>query len=164
MAAATHSHPNDVHALAATCLAVASQRYTTNRRQLVEILHRSSGPLTIAGILAAESSLPQSSAYRNLTILEEAGVVQRIATSDDHARFELTEMITGQHHHHLICDECGMIFDVTLPAPLEEQLEASLSAQAKQMGFIGDHHRVDLVGTCAECEKSGRASARHSSL
>ncbi len=156
MGVANHSqtHVNDVHALAATCLSVAAQRYTTNRRQLVEILHRSSGPLTIAGILAVESGLPQSSAYRNLTILEEAGVVQRIATSDDHARFELSEMITGQHHHHLICDRCGMIFDVTLPAELEEALEASLSAQASAMGFVGDHHRVDLVGTCAECEQS----------
>lgn len=145
------AHLNDIHTLAATRLAASSQRYTANRRQLVEILTSSAGPLTIAGILTGQSELAQSSAYRNLTVLEEAGVVQRIVTSDDHARFELTESITGHHHHHLICDGCGVIFDVTLPAALEEQLEAALAIRASELAFDGDHHRVDLVGSCRTC-------------
>lgn len=144
-------HANDVHKLAATRLATHDQRYTSNRRRLVEILIESSGPLTIAGILATRADLAQSSAYRNLVVLEEAGVVHRIITSDDHARFELTEAITGRHHHHLICDGCGLIYDVTLPPDVERKLEASLLAEAVRLSFLGNHHRVDLVGMCADC-------------
>ena len=147
----SHLHANDVHKLAATRLAAHGQRYTTNRRLLVDVLLGSSGPLAIAGILSERRGLAQSSAYRNLVVLEEVGVVHRIVTSDDHARFELTEDITGQHHHHLICDGCGVIYDVTLPPDVERALEASLAAQAAAMKFQGDHHRVDLVGYCRDC-------------
>lgn len=141
----------DVHRLAATRLSGRSQRYTANRRRLVDVLIASSGPLTMAGILTSRSELAQSSVYRNLVVLEEAGVVHRIVTSDDHARFELTETITGQHHHHLICDRCGVILDVTLTAELEASLEASLAREADRLGFRGSHHRVDLIGHCQAC-------------
>jgi Fe2+ or Zn2+ uptake regulation protein len=132
-------------------LAGAGQRYTANRRLLVDVLISSDGPLTIAGILDRGRPLAQSSAYRNLVILEEAGVVHRIITSDDHARFELTETITGNHHHHLICDCCGDIFDVTLSAEIETLLQGALADEAERLGFAGRHHRVDLVGVCRSC-------------
>lgn len=147
-------HSYNVHHLAATRLASANQRYTPNRHRLVEALHASAGPLTIAGILAEQDDLAQSSAYRNLVVLEEAGVVHRIVTSDDHARFELTETMTGHHHHHLICDGCGEVFDVTLPVELEQALERALAEQAGRLAFQGSHHRVDLIGHCDRCARS----------
>lgn len=142
----------DVHHLVASQLAAQDQRYTDNRRQLVDILVRAEGPVTIAGILDRGEDLAQSSAYRSLVVLEEAGVVHRIITSDDHARFELTEDITGEHHHHLICERCGTIIDVLLGAEIETALEASLGAAAAAHGFLGQHHRVDLIGLCATCQ------------
>jgi Fur family ferric uptake transcriptional regulator len=142
---------DDVHLLAATRLAARDQRYTPNRRRLVDALAASAGPLTLTGILGDGDGMAQSSAYRNLAVLEEAGVVLRIVTSDDHARYELTEIITGQHHHHLVCDRCGDIVDVTLPADLEATLDTSLTAEADRVGFVGRHHRVDLVGHCQDC-------------
>lgn len=146
-----HPHAADVHQLAATRLTTVEQRYTANRRLLVDILMEATGPLTIAGILASRDGLAQSSAYRNLVVLESAGVVHRIITSDDHAHFELSEDITGEHHHHLICERCGVIHDVVLPTDIERALERSLAEEAARHGFRGAHHRVDLVGTCSEC-------------
>ncbi len=145
------SVPSDAHKLAATRLVTIGHRYTANRRQLVEILLRSDGPLSIAGILACDGRLAQSSAYRNLVVLESAGVVHRIVTSDDHARFELSEDITGEHHHHLICDRCGLIHDVVLPSDVEHALEQALVGEAVRLSFAGHHHRVDLVGRCRDC-------------
>lgn len=141
----------EVHTLAAARLDASDQRYTNNRRLLVEVLAGALGPLTMAGILDGQDLMAQSSAYRNLTVLEEAGVVHRIVTSDDHARFELTETITGNHHHHLICDQCGDIVDVTLPPTLEAALDSSLTEEANRLGFVGNHHRVDLIGQCRSC-------------
>jgi Fe2+ or Zn2+ uptake regulation protein len=109
------------------------------------------GPATIAELLVNGENLAQSSTYRNLVVLEEVGVVHRIVTSDDHARFELTEEITGHHHHHLICERCGKIIDVTLEHDVETALHEALSAAAAANSFTGLHHRVDLMGTCETC-------------
>ncbi|MEM8925428.1 MAG: Fur family transcriptional regulator [Actinomycetota bacterium] len=141
----------DTHHLVASRLAGQQQRYTANRRVLIDVLLGTNGPITIADILSSGEGLAQSSAYRNLVILEEAGVVQRIVTSDDHARFELAESVTGRHHHHLICESCGDIFDIVLPPEVEHALDEALNGEADRLGFQGDHHRVDLVGSCRNC-------------
>jgi Fur family ferric uptake transcriptional regulator len=144
--------PSNVHQLAATKLTSQGQRYTTNRREVVEALLTQPGPATIGDLLATGEGLAQSSTYRNLVVLEDAGVVHRIVTSDDHARFELAEDITGQHHHHLICEECGLIIDITLAHQVESALEKALSEGAAAHRFTGLHHRVDLVGLCQACD------------
>ena len=94
--------------------------------------------------------MAQSSVYRNLAVLERAGVVHRIITTDEFARYELAEDLT-EHHHHLICESCGEVTDVTLPSGTEAKLEAALIKIAKHHGFTVEHHRLDLVGTCGRC-------------
>jgi len=149
---------SQIHQLAATKLAAVGQRYTANRKAVVSVLSTLPGPATIAELLSHQSSLAQSSTYRNLVVLEEVGVVHRIITSDDHARFELTEEITGHHHHHLICEACGKILDVTLTDKIEKALHDALKRAAEANAFVGRHHRVDLIGTCAQC--TGAAPAK----
>lgn len=148
---------NNVHQMAATKLSAVGQRYTANRKCVVDALLGLPGPATIAELLTAGDALAQSSTYRNLVVLEDVGVVHRIVTLDDHARFELTEEITGQHHHHLICERCGVIIDVTLDPTVEAALEASLSRGANAHGFRGIHHRVDLLGVCRHCDDTTRS-------
>lgn len=145
---------SEVHDVALQYLRTSEQRYTANRRVVVEALFGSDAPLTIDGVIEAAGPLALSSTYRNLVVLEEAGVVHRIVTSDDHARFELTEDVTGAHHHHLVCTNCGLVLDITLPDELEEQLHASLDAAAKANAFHGAHHRIDLIGLCDDCNKA----------
>ena len=142
---------SEIHDIALRLLRGLDQRYTRNRRLVVELLATAQAPATIAELLDGDGVLAQSSTYRNLTVLEEAGVVHRIVTSDDHARFELTEDVTGRHHHHLVCVECGVVLDVTLPSDVEEHLHNALAAAASSEGFSGEHHRVDLVGRCRQC-------------
>ena len=144
------SNEIDVDQLVTSQLEAVGQRYTNNRRRLISILLLSSKPLTITQILEIDPSLAQSSAYRNLTALEEAGSVVRIVTSDDHARYELAEEIL-EHHHHIICSPCGEILDFHLSESVERTLEASLKKVADQLGFTLDTHRLDLIGTCTSC-------------
>ena len=141
----------DVDQLIASQLQAVGQRYTSNRRRLISILLRSSKPLSINQILDMDPELAQSSAYRNLTVLEEAGSIARIVTSADHARYELAEEIL-EHHHHIICSPCGEILDFRLSDNIEETLEASLQEIADQLGFNLDTHRLDLIGTCTLCK------------
>jgi Fur family transcriptional regulator, ferric uptake regulator len=139
-----------VHATVASRLREAGQRYTGQRRRLVEILALARSPLSIPDILRGRRGLPQSSVYRNLSDLVDAGVVRRILTEEDFGRYELAEDLTG-HHHHVICSSCGRTRDVTLPAGAERSLERTLDGVAKRAGFAGVGHRLDLVGICADC-------------
>ena len=63
----------DLHATAADRLRDDGQRYTTRRRALVDLLTAVDQPLTIAELLQRQPGLAQSSAYRNLAVLERAG-------------------------------------------------------------------------------------------
>ena len=139
----------DLHEVAEARLRDAGQRYTDSRRALVERL-RGAGPLSIPELLAGGERVPQSSAYRNLTVLEQAGVVHRVQGAGDFARFELAEDLT-EHHHHLICSSCGAVEDFTAPAGLERSLVKASTAIEAETGFTLQHHRLDLIGTCASC-------------
>ncbi len=131
-------------------LRLVDQRYTSGRRRLIETLMAAPRPETIPELLQRTPGLRQSSAYRNLHVLEQVGVVHRIVTSGEHARFELTEDLVG-HHHHLICTECGRVDDFTVPATLEQNLETALAKAVSGTGFRSTSHRLDVIGTCEGC-------------
>jgi Fur family ferric uptake transcriptional regulator len=142
--------PAEVHQTAALRLRRDSQRYTSGRRALVEALVGSDRPLTIADLLVLDPRLAQSSAYRNLAVLEHAGVVHRVVGTDEFARFELAEDLAG-HHHHLICASCGGVADFTVSAELETSLAHAFGEVEASTGFRSASHRLDLVGTCSAC-------------
>lgn len=140
----------DLHTTVAQRLSVAGLRYTRSRRQVVEVLSAADRPLTIPDILERADCLAQSSAYRNLTELIDAGVVHRIVAGDEYSHFELAEDLT-HHHHHLVCTRCGRVEDFVASDELEQRLHGALDDAAVTSGFTIEHHRLDLVGTCADC-------------
>jgi Fur family transcriptional regulator, ferric uptake regulator len=140
----------DLHAIAEERLLRAGQRYTAKRRSLVEALRGAGNPVAVPDLVAAHRDLPQSSAYRNLGVLEEVGVARRVVTEEGIARFELAEDLT-EHHHHLVCRVCGAVEDVRVPARLEGLVDRALAEAAERVGFRGLSHRVDLLGTCRDC-------------
>ena len=144
----------DLHALVEQRVRAAGQRYTVGRRDLVERMRDAGQPVSAPELLERAPRLPQSSAYRNLAVLEQAGVVHRIVANGDFARFELAEDLT-EHHHHLICSRCGRVEDVTVPSDLEGTLDRTLDRLAKRAGFADVDHRLDLIGTCADCARRG---------
>ena len=142
---------SDVHETAAARLRATDQRYTKNRRDIVAALVATGRPVTIPELLAARKGLPQSSAYRNLALLEEAGVVRRVLSDGEFARYELAEDLT-EHHHHFICSTCGSVEDFTLPPDVEHAVDRALKRAARRQQFAGAHHRLDLLGHCANCQ------------
>ena len=131
-------------------LAEHPQRMSAAREQVVDVLAATDRPLTIPEILAARRGLAQSSVYRTLVVLEQAGVVHRVVTHDEFARYELAEDLTG-HHHHLVCSNCGRVEDLPASDSIERSVAAAVAQAARRVGFRTEHHRLDLVGTCADC-------------
>ncbi|MGZ4695199.1 MAG: Fur family transcriptional regulator [Acidimicrobiales bacterium] len=144
------SRAHDLHATAAQRLRGDGQRYTTNRRTLVELLDTTDHPVTIAEVLTLRTDLAQSSVYRNLAVLEQAGVVHRVVATDEFARYELAQDLT-EHHHHLICSACGAVADFTIEPHLEASMADAFARVGDQTGFQTEHHRLDLVGHCSNC-------------
>lgn len=141
---------SELHTIVADRLRADRQQYTRNRRAVIDVLDASDRPLTLQQILERRHDLAQSSAYRNLTVLETAGVVNRVLSSDDFSRYELAEDLAG-HHHHMICSMCGSVADFTVSESLESTLTAALEHVAVDAGFQIEHHRLDLVGHCLSC-------------
>ncbi|MGQ0826219.1 MAG: Fur family transcriptional regulator [Actinomycetota bacterium] len=126
------------------------QRMTAVRTHIIDVLAGADRPLTIPEILEQRRALAQSSVYRNLVVLEQAGLVHRVVTHDEFARYELAEDLTG-HHHHLVCSQCGRVEDLAASDRIERSVAAAVADAARQAGFRTEHHRLDLVGTCADC-------------
>lgn len=129
----------------------AEQLYTSGRRRLVERLAELARPVTIPELVEGAEGLALSSAYRNLGVLEQVGVVSRVHSGAEHARFELAEDVAGDHHHHLICESCGRVDDFTVVPSVERTLDRALAQVAADHGFVVSSHCLDLIGTCGDC-------------
>ncbi len=139
-----------VHEQVALRLAGLEQRYTPMRRALVSTLADAGRPLSIPEILASNAELPQSTAYRTVTALIDAGVVCRVTGVDDHGRFELAEELAG-HHHHLACGRCGKVEDVAPSPRLERAMAEAARVVAEEQGYEVTGHQFDLFGLCPSC-------------
>jgi Fur family ferric uptake transcriptional regulator len=123
-------------------------RVTPAKRMTVEVLvaageHRHLSAEQIAA--EVRDRLPdvaESTIYRNLTALEELGVVTHVHLGHGPSTFHLT----NQAHRHLVCDHCETVIEV----PSYEFTE--LTRHIKDVyGFtISDEHFA-ILGECQTC-------------
>ncbi len=86
-----------------------------------------------------------ASIYRTLDGLDELGLVQRVDLGDGLSRFERADP-HGEHHHHLVCGDCGKVEPFEDPA-----LEAAIAGIAGGRGYDVAAHDVVLRGACGDC-------------
>jgi Fur family transcriptional regulator, ferric uptake regulator len=141
---------SDLHVVVEDRLRRADQRYTNGRRAIIELLVGAGQPVSIGDIAERLPDLPRSSAYRHLVDLQLAGVVRRVAANDEFARYELDEEFT-EHHHHLLCIDCGTVIDVTPSPAFERNVAAAVNRLAEAQGFEPQSHRLDILGLCVDC-------------
>ncbi|WP_217915631.1 Fur family transcriptional regulator [Miltoncostaea marina] len=92
-------------------------------------------------------SLP--TVYATLELLEDLGLVRRVATASGTAVYDPRT----DEHHHLVCRRCGAIMD--LDAPVDH---GALLGAARGAGFVPDDAQVVVRGLCAGCA-AGAAAA-----
>ena len=101
-------------------------------------------------LLETEQEIGLATVYRILTQFETAGLVIRHNFEGGRALYELDN---GAHHDHMVCVECGKVFeffDRTI-----EQRQRNVAAKA---GFSMEDHSLSLYGVCNGMKKSGRCS------
>lgn len=118
---------------------------------VVETIRDAPGPLTAAELAdRIGPSVPVSSLYRTLAVLEDAGVVARHPGADGTSRYEPAEWIAG-HHHHVVCVSCGEMRDVELDPDDEAVLRVAASRVAERAGYRSRGHGLEIEGICASC-------------
>lgn len=126
-------------------------RYTSGRQHVVATLAESDGPQSAADLYATiGDTVPLSSLYRTLAVLDEAGIVARHFGTDGATRYELAEWLKG-HHHHLICVRCGAVDDIVLTKTQERKVRRAIEEIATEAGFTPSDHTLEIEGTCGRC-------------
>ncbi len=100
-------------------------------------------------ILALDPSIGQTTVYRTLKLLCNAGLAMEIQFSDNITRYEVAH--TGKHHDHLVCLNCGTVEEIV--DPRIEKLQRDL---AEKHGFSLSGHLHNLYGLCASCRESAK--------
>jgi Fe2+ or Zn2+ uptake regulation protein len=141
-----------IHAAAERRLMRAGQRHTRVRREILDLVVTAGRPVTVPELLSFDhTDLAQSSLYRNLVVLEGVGVLQRVAGWGNHDRYELSESLSGHHHHHVTCTSCGSVNDIPANHGFEQAVEAEADTISRELGFDVSGHSVDLYGLCPDC-------------
>ena len=147
MAIHTASHAID----AAGWLREHGLRATQGRIGIVKLLDASAVPLTLADIheKVRAKGCDFATVFRFISILEKKELVQRVAWIDGSTRHEISRE-GHQHHHYLICRTCHKV------EPIDECVVGRFEDQiAKERGYAGLSHSLQLSGVCPACQKSG---------
>ena len=88
--------------------------------------------------------LSLGSVYRNLAILVELGLADKIDFGPTFDRFEAKKA----DHYHFICEKCGSVIDLPIPIKTELNLEVD-----EISGFKTNRHRIEFFGLCDSCSQ-----------
>lgn len=119
------------------------------RRAVIEVLAAETCAISALQIEerlhAAGRRVGRASVYRALEQLSALGLAHKLDLGSETALYERTEP-GGDHHHHMICDECGKVLPFADPA-----LERAVTKLTGESGFEVREHEVVLHGACEQC-------------
>jgi len=122
---------------------------TKHRTALLQILFNHKKPLSVPEILSLFEELALSpnktTIYREIEFLIQEKIVVEVIIGGDKKRYELADL---EHHHHLICNKCDSISDITVNTdltPIQNKLE-------KENKFKITNHTLEFYGVCYNCQ------------
>jgi Fur family transcriptional regulator, ferric uptake regulator len=122
----------------------AGYRSGASRRTIVELLAGERCAVTALEIDRRLDSVGRATVYRTLDQLEGLHLVHRVEIGGDAAGYERVD--PEQHHHHLVCEECGRLSPFA-----SEALEEAIARISRDAEFEVAAHDVVLRGTCPTC-------------
>jgi len=90
------------------------------------------------------SAIGLATVYRALADLAVEGEADSLQSDQGEALYRACT--PGQHHHHLICRNCGLTVEIEADA-----VESWAHRVAADNGFTEASHVVDVFGLCARC-------------
>jgi Fur family ferric uptake transcriptional regulator len=100
-------------------------------------------------VQSEDPSVGQTTVYRTLKLLTEAGLAREVRFGDGRTHYE--HNYKHQHHDHMICLECGEVIEF-----YSAELEAIQDAMAAKHRFEIKQHLLRILGICANCRREAR--------
>lgn len=131
---------------AAERLSAAGIKPSRTRVAVLEELARESNDATAQQLhrrlLSRKKRIGLATVYRALGAMSEAGVVDALPHGS-----ETCYRLCGEgHHHHLVCDGCHRVIELSgCPA------NAWIDRAAGRAGFVATGHRLEVRGLCSGC-------------
>lgn len=127
-------------------LETAGHRPTPSRRAVLAAVAQAGSHFTVDDISHRLPHVGRATVFRTMKLLLELGVVCRVLLEDGSLHYRLSPLEAGQHHHHLVCSDCGRVqdfsaCDVTL---LVDEL-------ARRTDYEIEGHWLELYGRCGSC-------------
>ena len=129
-------------------MAKIGQRFTRTRKIIFEAIERFDKPVSVQDIFnylkKQKEEIDLTSIYRNLELMKKADLVNIILFGEGKKRYELKNI--NEHHHHLVCENCGDVKDI------EMQEGSLLKYVAEQSNFLIKKHNLEFFGICQNCQ------------
>jgi Fur family ferric uptake transcriptional regulator len=124
----------------------AGYKLTAPRAAVIHVLesvgeHLSPNDVLVLG-RQAYPGLSRASVYRTLDLLSALGIIRPILLGDTCQRY-----VAGEGgHHHLVCGECGAVFDFDRCG-----VDRLATALSEEYGFEIRSHLLEFYGVCRSC-------------
>ncbi len=136
-------------------LTAALRRYgyklTPQRRAVIRVIAATHDHLTPATIYdqvhEKHPNIGLVTIYRTLEILDKLGLICEVHAGGNCRSYLVRR--PAEHHHHLLCSNCGLVVDFA-DCGLGE-LERKLS---RKTGFEVESHLLEFLGRCLDCQKA----------
>lgn len=125
----------------------AKLKNTNSRLAVLETLSKIKHPETAQEIHKQLKKIDLVTLYRTLTSFEKSQLVKRIDLHKDSVYYELNT----DHHHHIICTDCGKLEDFELCDM--NSLTKKIVAKALNFKSVSEHS-LELFGVCNTCVKN----------
>ncbi|MGB7971925.1 MAG: transcriptional repressor [Candidatus Deferrimicrobiaceae bacterium] len=128
-------------------IAAIGGKRSKSRTQVMEAFFRAGTHVTVEELTRAvrkrNRSVGYATVYRTVKLLARLDYVKELDFGDGLKRYE-SNLVA--HHDHLVCQECGMVFEFKEP-----KIETLQEQVAKKHGFRATMHRLDIYGYCRRC-------------
>jgi Fur family ferric uptake transcriptional regulator len=132
-------------------------RVTPQRSVILETIAHKGGHISVHEVyLEARERLPGlnvATIYRTLDTLQQAGMIDMLASDSGVARFSLRD--ERNPHGHLVCRNCNQILEVST-----DLIARSVQNLERDTGFVVDVDHLTLFGLCRSCAAADESSSR----
>lgn len=123
------------------------EKYSKQREEVFNYIKESKSHLSAEdvymGLKLKNPNISRGTVYRNLNLLVDKGLVNKISNSGAPDKFDFA----GYEHSHAICKQCGEVFDIE--ALLDDKTKEIIKSQTGLEDFSND---FTVYGICKICK------------
>lgn len=130
-------------------------KFTKQRELIAEVFFGAEGHLTAEDLLEQvrehDSQVSLATVYRTMKLLTDCGLANPHRFGERQTVYEPSEN-EEDHHDHIICQDCGKIFEF-----VDDRIERIQEEVASRHGLKLIDHRMELYGRCTKTDCENRA-------